>query len=308
MNRGVLYALLAYALWGVLPLYWKALGDTPAIEILAHRIVWSMVFVGLILTVRRNWGWLNSAIHQPRTLLTFVASGALLSVNWFTYIWGVNSGHIVETSLGYFINPLVSVLLGYVILQERPRVAQWIAVGIALAGVLYLTFSYGSFPWIALTLAFSFGVYGLLRKTATLNSAEGLFLETTVMFLPAFLFLLLLGGGGEGAFAHQGWSNALLLMGAGVVTAVPLLLFAAGARRVTLTTLGLLQYVAPTLQLLIGVLIYGEAFGPERMVGFGLIWLALILYSSESIIYRRRHRPLPVTAPPPDEAPVLPGA
>lgn len=308
MNRGVIYAVLAYTLWGVLPLYWKAVDDTPAIEILAHRIVWSMVFVGLILTVRRNWGWLGNALHQPRIILTIVASGILLSVNWFTYIWGVNSGHIVETSLGYFINPLVSVLLGYVILKERPRLAQWMAVGIALAGVLYLTFSYGSFPWIALTLAFSFGVYGLLRKTSALNSAEGLFMETAVMFLPAFGFLLLLGMRGEGSFAHQGWGNSILLMGAGVVTAVPLLFFAAGARLVTLTTLGLLQYIAPTLQFLIGVLIYGEAFGPDRMVGFGLIWLALILYTTESIVYRRRHRPLPVPVPVADEAPIAPGA
>ncbi len=298
MNRGVLYAVLAYVIWGFLPLYWKALSGTPPIEILGHRIVWSFIFVTLILTVKRNWGWLNGAIHQPRIVLTFVASGLLLSVNWFTYIWGVNSGHIVETSLGYFINPLVSVLLGYVILRERPRVAQWIAVGIALAGVLYLTFSYGAFPWIALTLAFSFGVYGLLRKTAPLNSAEGLFMETAIIYLPAVGFLLLLGSRGEGSFTNQGWSNALLLMGAGAITAVPLLLFAAGARRVTLTTLGLLQYIAPTLQFLIGVLIYGEAFGPDRMVGFGLIWLALILYTSESIVYRRRHRPQPAPLPP----------
>jgi len=290
MNKGVLYAAGAYVLWGLLPIYWKALDDVPAGQILAHRIVWSLGFVALILTVRRNWGWLRGAVRQPRVLLTFLLSGSLLAGNWYTYIWGVNAGFIVETSLGYFINPLVNVLLGYLFLRERLRPAQWAALAVALAGVLYLTFSYGAFPWIALTLAFSFGTYGLLRKTAALNSAEGLFLETAMLSLPALGFLLLQESRGMGALGHTGTTTALLLVGAGVVTAIPLLLFAAGARRITLTTLGLLQYIAPTLQFLIGVLIYGEEFGPARMVGFGLIWLALILYTGESL-WRRRMTP-----------------
>lgn len=288
MNKGIIYATGAYIIWGLLPLYWKALGNVPASQILANRIVWSFVFVGLVLTVSRNWGWLRGALRHRRTVLTFALSGTLLGANWFIYIWSVNAGHIVETSLGYFINPLVNVLLGYLILKERLRPAQWMALSVALAGVLYLTFSYGAIPWIALVLAFSFAAYGLIRKTAVLNSAEGLFLETTILFLPAFGFLLLQERGGTGALAHEGLRTTLLLMGAGIVTSVPLLLFASGARRITLTMLGLLQYIAPTLQFLIGVLIYNEEFGPARLVGFGLVWLALILYSAESLIHRRR--------------------
>jgi chloramphenicol-sensitive protein RarD len=298
MNKGVVYAVGAYTLWGLLPIYWKALDDVPAGQILAHRIVWSLVFVGMVLSVRHNWGWLRGAMRRPRVMLTFLLSGSLLAVNWFTYIWGVNAGFIVETSLGYFINPLVNVLLGFLVLKERLRPAQWLALGVALAGVLYLTFSYGAFPWIALTLAFSFGSYGLIRKTATLNSAEGLFLETAVLFLPAFGYLLLMESREVGAFAHNGPTTSLLLAGAGIVTSVPLLLFAAGARRITLTSLGLLQYIAPTLQFLIGVLIYNEEFGPARVVGFRLIWLALILYSVESIIHRRRRQTISAEAIP----------
>ena len=288
MNKGILYAAGAYLLWGLLPLYWKALHDVPSPQIVAHRLVWSLVFVGLVLTARRNWGWLGKAIRQPRVLLIFALSGALLTVNWLVYIWGVNAGFIVETSLGYFINPLVNVLLGYVFLKERLRPLQWGALAVALAGVLYLTFSYGAFPWIALTLAFSFGLYGLIRKTATLASAEGLFVETAVLFLPALGFLLFHELRGDGALGHVDGLTTLLLIGAGAATSIPLILFAAGARRVTLTTLGLLQYIAPTMQFLIGVLIYGEPFGVGRIVGFGLIWLALVLYTTESLMMRRR--------------------
>jgi chloramphenicol-sensitive protein RarD len=297
MNKGVIYAAGAYLIWGLLPLYWKALDDVPAGQILAHRIVWSLAFVGLALTLRRNWGWLRGALRRPRVLLTFAFSGSLLAVNWFIYIWGVNAGFIVETSLGYFINPLVNVLLGYLILKERLRPAQWLALAVALAGVLYLMVSYGAFPWIALTLAFSFGTYGLIRKTAALNSAEGLFLETAVLFLPALGFLVLQEMRGVGALAHSDASTNLLLIGAGAVTSVPLILFAAGARRITLTTLGLLQYIAPTLQFLIGVLVFHEEFGAARVVGFGLIWLALILYSAESLVHRRRAMMAAVNAP-----------
>ncbi|MBP8950737.1 MAG: EamA family transporter RarD [Candidatus Promineofilum sp.] len=288
MNKGILYAAGAYLLWGLLPLYWKALHDVPSSQIVAHRLVWSLVFVGLVLTARRNWGWLGKAIRQPRVLLIFALSGTLLTVNWLVYIWGVNAGFIVETSLGYFINPLVNVLLGYVFLKERLRPMQWGALAVALAGVLYLTFSYGAFPWIALTLAFSFGLYGLIRKTAALNSAEGLFVETAVLFLPALGFLLFHELRGTGALGHVDGLTTLLLIGAGAVTSIPLILFAAGARRVTLTTLGLLQYIAPTMQFLIGVLVYGEPFGVGRVVGFGLIWAALVLYTAESLMNRRR--------------------
>lgn len=293
MNKGILYAAGAYIFWGLLPLYWKALHVVPAGQILSHRIVWSLFFVALVLTARRQWGWLRGALRRPRVILTFALSGTLLGVNWFIYIWAVNAGHIVETSLGYFINPLVNVLLGYLVLKERLRPAQWLALSVALAGVLYLTFSHGAFPWIALTLAFTFGTYGLIRKTAPLNSAEGLFIETAVLFLPAFGYLLLMESRNAGAFAHAGTAITLLLAGAGIVTSIPLLLFAAGARRITLTTLGLLQYIAPTLQFLIGVLVYHEAFGLTQLIGFGLVWLALILYTIETLIVARRRAALP---------------
>lgn len=290
MNRGVLYATSAYLLWGLFPLYWKLLQGVPSVEILGHRIAWSLVFVALILTLRHNWRWLGPALRNRRTVLLFTASGVLLAINWFTYIWGVNAGFIVETSLGYFINPLVTVLLGFLILKERLRIGQWLAIGLALAGVLYLTFSYGSFPWIALTLAFSFATYGLIRKTAPLNSAEGLFLETAILFVPTIVFLLALEVRGTGAFGHAGWSTTLLLALAGAVTSIPLLLFAAGARLVTLTTVGLLQYIAPTLQFLIGVFIFNEPFGPTRLIGFALIWSALLCYTAESLFNRQRRR------------------
>jgi chloramphenicol-sensitive protein RarD len=296
LSRGVAYATAAYILWGLFPLYWKALDDISASQILGHRIVWSLVFVGLILTLRHNWGWMHGAVRQPRVLLTFAISGTLLAINWFTYIWGVNAGFIVETSLGYFINPLVNVLLGYLILKERLRSGQWLALSIALGGVLYLGFNYGSFPWIALTLAFSFGTYGLIRKTAALNSAEGLFLETAILFLPALGFLLLHELRGTGTFAHTQLSTTVLLIGAGVVTSIPLLLFAAGARLITMTTLGLLQYIAPTLQFLIGIVIYNEPFGPTRIIGFSLIWLALLVYTFESLHHRRRVHALETVA------------
>jgi chloramphenicol-sensitive protein RarD len=300
MNKGIVYAALAYVIWGILPLYWKALSVVPAQEILSHRIIWSLVFVGIILTLRHNWGWLRPALRQRRIVITFTVSGLLLAVNWYTYIWGVNAGFIVETSLGYFINPLVNVLLGFALLHERMRPAQWAAIAVAAAGVIYMTVSYGSVPWIALTLAFSFGAYGLIRKTAALNSAEGLFMETAVLFLPALGFLLLMERNNTAAFAHSGLTTTLLLIGAGAATSIPLLLFAAGARMITLTTLGLLQYIAPTLQFLIGVFIYDEPFGPTRMIGFGLIWMALILYSTEGIVhYRRTHSPTAVQPSPP---------
>jgi chloramphenicol-sensitive protein RarD len=288
LNKGILYAATAYIIWGLLPLYWKALQGVPALEILAHRIVWSLVFVSVILTVRHKWSFVKPALRDRRIVLTFVASGLLLSVNWFTYIWAVNDGQIVETSLGYFINPLVNVLLGYAVLKERMRPAQWAAIALAAAGVLYLTFSYGSFPWIALTLAFSFGTYGLLRKTAKLNSAEGLAMETAVLFLPAAGYLLFLQNQGAGSFAGGNLSTTLLLFFAGAATSIPLLFFAAGARLIPLASLGLLQYIAPTLQFLIGVLIYDEPFGISRLIGFSIIWLALFLYSAEGLAHYRR--------------------
>lgn len=291
-NKGFHYAAAAYTLWGFFPIFWKALQAAPALEILAHRVVWSLGFVLLVMAFRKRWTWLRPALHNKRILLTFLATGTLLSINWFTYIWGVNAGYIVETSLGYFINPLINVLLGVIFLGERMRGWQWTAVSLAAIGVLYLTILYGSLPWIALTLAFSFGFYGLLRKTAALESLEGLGLETAVMFFPALAYLVYLELVGKGSFGHVDGTISLLLTLAGVITAVPLWLFAMGARQVTLVTLGLLQYIAPTLQFLIGVFIYDESFSRSQLIGFGLIWLALLLYSAEGLLTARRKRRL----------------
>lgn len=288
MNKGVLLALSSYLLWGVLPIYMKALHGVAPLEILAHRVVWSVVLLVLVLVYRQHWYWLREVWQQPKTLVTFVATAALLSVNWLVYIWAVLNHHVVDASLGYFINPLVSVILGVFFLQERLRPWQTVAVGIATGGVLLLALTSGVVPWIALILAFAFGAYGLLRKTATLNSLEGLSLETLLLFPLALLFLVYQEKQGTGAFGHAGTRTTLLLLFSGAVTALPLLLFAAGARLLPLSTLGILQYFAPTLQFLQGVFWFGESFTTERLIGFTLIWLALAVYSLERFLERRR--------------------
>ena len=283
MKKGVLAALSAYLLWGFFPIYWKSIHTVPAFEILCHRVVWSMLFLIIILSLRKHWKWLRPALAVPKTILPFVASAFILAGNWLTYIWGVNSGHIVETSLGYFINPLVNVLLGVVFLKERLRKIQWFSIAMAFAGVLYLTFQYGQFPWIALTLAFSFGFYGLIRKTARLSSLEGLSVEMAILFIPALFFIFYFESQGSGSFLTGNVITKTLLPVSGLVTSIPLLLFAFGARNITLTTLGLLQYVAPTLQLMVGVFIYMESFPQTRMIGFTFIWIALLIYSVEGV-------------------------
>ena len=290
MNRGVWYAVGAYLLWGLLPIYWKALQTVPALQILNHRVVWSLGFLAAILLVRRDWEPLRLALKSRRILLIYLATSCLLGVNWLTYIWGVNAGFIVETSLGYFINPLVSVLLGVVFLREKLRPGQWIPVGLAALGVIYLTISYQKLPWIALVLAFTFGLYGLIKKIAPLNSLHSLALETALLFVPSLAYLLWAEIQGTGAFGHANISTTLLLVFTGVVTALPLLLFGAGARLIPLSLIGLLQYTAPTLQFLIGVLIYGEPFTRERMIGFGIIWVALVIYTLEGVLAKQRQR------------------
>lgn len=288
MKPGTLAALTAYIFWGLLPVYWKAVEHVPAQEILGHRIVWSLVVTLGLLVVRRQWDWLKQVGRRPAALLPYVGAAALLALNWFVYIWANNNGHIVETSLGYFINPLVNVLLGVLFLRERMRPWQWAAIGLAAAGVAYMALNYGQPPWIALILAFSFGFYGLIHKTGTLESVQGLNVETGLMFLPALGYLVYLGGRGVGAFGQAGIGVTLLLGLAGFVTAIPLILFAYGARRVPLTTLGVLQYAAPTGQFLLGVIAYGEPFTQARLIGFCLIWLALALYSVEGFMAQRR--------------------
>jgi len=288
MNRGIWYAIAAYTAWGVLPVYWKWLHQVGALQQLSHRIVWSFLMLLAFLLLVRQWPAFRKAALGPRVLRTYLVAAALIGVNWLTYVWAVNAGFIVETSLGYFINPLLSVLLGVIILHERLRRPQWIAVGLAAAGVIYLTLTYGSLPWIALTLAFSFGLYGLVKKMAPLGALHGLTLETGLLFVPMLLYLIFAEGRGEGAFLHTDGVSTLLIIGAGVVTVVPLLMFAAAVRLLPLSLMGILQYIAPTLQFLIGVLIFKEPFTSTQLVGFSLVWLALIVFTSESLWTRRQ--------------------
>jgi chloramphenicol-sensitive protein RarD len=289
MNKGILSGIAAYTVWGFFPIYFKAMQAAPALQIVAHRLAWSLVFLMIVVTIRRAWIGFRPALNR-RGLLIYVLAAALLSFNWLVYIYGVNAGFILETSLGYFTNPLVNVLLGVVFLRERLSLSKWIPIGIAAAGVLYLTIGYGRLPWIALALAFSFGLYGLTKKLAPLGSLHGLSMETAILFVPAVVYLVVMEMQGSGAFGRASTATSLLLALSGVITAVPLLLFASAARAIPLSTLGLLQYIAPTIQFLVGVLIYGEEFTPERVVAFSLIWLALLILTVGGAYERRARR------------------
>lgn len=287
MTKGTWYAAGAYIAWGLLTIYWKWLHQVPATQLISHRILWScLILWGLILFSRQGQAF-SSAVLLPRVLLVYALAAGLIGVNWLTYVWAVNAGFIVETSLGYFINPLLSVLMGVVFLGERLRLWQWVSVGLAAVGVLYLTLAYGSLPWIALTLAFTFSLYGLIKKIAPLGSVYGLTLETSILFLPALLYLLYAESAGQGAFTHIGPVMDALMIGAGLVTTVPLLMFASAAQRIPLSLVGLFQYISPTLQFLIGVLLYREPFTPYRFLGFGIVWTALVIFAIEGILARR---------------------
>ena len=280
MNSGIIYALATYILWGLFPIYWKQLHHVSAAQLIGHRILWSFVMLMLVIIITRQWGKFKARLNAS----TFRAHGIaalLLSINWLTYVWAVNNGYIIESSLGYFINPLFSVLLGMIFLKEKLRPFQWIPLGLATIGVLYLTFAYGRLPWIALSLAFSFGIYGLLKKKSTLGSLYGLTLETGIMLLPALAYLFYEMNRGQGVFLHLDARTDLLLIGAGAVTAIPLLLFAKAVQRIPLTVIGLMQYIAPTGQFLIGVLLYKEVFTSSQAIGFGIIWFSLILFWGE---------------------------
>ncbi|WP_034385984.1 EamA family transporter RarD [Herbidospora cretacea] len=289
LRRGVWYGIAAYALWGLFPLYWPLLKPSGAVEILAHRMLWSLAAVVAILAVRRHWKWIRRMTRRQVLLLTGAA--ALVSANWGVYIYAVNSGHVVESALGYFINPLVSILFGVVILGERLRRWQWVAVGLGATAVVILTVGYGQLPWIALTLAFSFGLYGLVKKKAQVAAAESLTIETLVMLVPAAIYLFTLGE--ANTFGNHGTGHALLLISSGIVTAVPLLFFAASVITVPLTIVGLLQYIAPVLQFLCGVLIVKETMPAERWLGFGVVWLALAVFTWDSLRYGLVKQPVP---------------
>ncbi|MFZ5809095.1 MAG: EamA family transporter RarD [Chloroflexota bacterium] len=287
-QRGLIFGFLAYLLWGFFPLYFKAIDTVPALQILAHRFVWSFVLLVIVNLIRREWGQISLLVRQKKIVGVYIIAGSLLAVNWGVYVWGVNSGHVVDASLGYFINPLLNVLLGVLFLRERLRWSQWVPVGLAAVGVLYMTLQYHKVPWIGLSLAFTFGLYGLVKKIAPLNSLQGLTMETMALFLPAMAYLLLVNSRGEGMFAHSTLAVNVLLGFTGVITVIPLLLFGTAVRLIPLWMLGLLQYIAPTCQFLLGVLVYHEPFDQVRVVGFVLIWLALLLFSLESVYTNRQ--------------------
>ncbi len=287
MNKGILYGIGAYVLWGFFPIYWKFLHPVPALQVIGHRIGWSFIMLAAYVLATRQWQDFRSEAFKPKTIGLYSIAAVLLSFNWLIYIWGVNAGFIVETSLGYFINPLISVLLGVIFLRERLRPLQWIPVGLAAVGVVYLTFVYGRLPWIALSLAFSFGFYGFVKKLSPLGSLYGLTLETGIVFPFALIYLTIVGVSGSGAFLHIGTQVDVFLIGAGIVTTIPLLMFASAAKQIPLTIVGLLQYIAPTIQFLIGVFVYKEAFDFAHFIGFAIVWVALIVFAVESYFAKR---------------------
>ena len=292
MNKGILHGIIAYMIWGFFPVFFKLIEEVPALQIVANRVIWSFLLLVILLSARRQWKTLLASIKGPRFLFAFLIASVLLSVNWLIYVWAVNADYIIETSLGYYINPLVSVLLGVVFLRERLRPAQWLPIGLAAAGVLYLTLSYGQPPWISLALALTFGLYGLAKKTAPLGSFYGLSIETGMLLIPSLAYLMFLYANGQGAFGHASPLTLFLLAMTGPVTAIPLLLFGSAAKQIDLYMLGLLQYIAPTQQFLIGVLLYHEPFTATDLVGFIIIWIALALLSVEGYLVRRRQRAL----------------
>jgi chloramphenicol-sensitive protein RarD len=296
-RRGALYAASAYLLWGLFPLYWPLLEPSTSLEVLAHRILWSLGVVALLIVATRRTAQLRAVVRDPGRLLRLAAAAVFVAVNWFTYIYGVTSGQVVETSLGYFVNPIVTVLLGVLVLGERLRPTQWSALALAFVAVLVLTVQNGRPPWIALVLAFSFGAYGLIKKTVGVGAVEGLAVETAVLFPVAAVYVAVLGVTGVGTFGSEGPGHMALLALSGLVTAVPLLLFAGAAPRVPMSTLGVLQYLAPTMQFLLGVTLFGESLPVLRLVGFLLVWAALALFTADLVRHHRRQLRLAVGTP-----------
>ena len=289
-SKGILAALCAYTIWGILPVYWKLLQHFPAYTILCHRMVWSLfVTLGLVFVLKRGKHFLEE-VRSRKNLMAYTISALTIAANWFIYIWAVNGGYIIETSFGYYITPLLNVLLGIIVFREKMRMLQLLALLFALTGVLYLTVYYGRFPWISLLLAFTFALYGLLHKLNTLPAIDGLCLETGILFLPALLVLLGISPSAGETGEPISLMNVLLLAGTGFMTTAPLLLFGYAAQNIRLSTLGMLQYLAPTINLFIGIFVYSEEFPFSRFVGFLFIWIALGLYMAEGFLARYRHR------------------
>jgi chloramphenicol-sensitive protein RarD len=289
MNRGIAFALSAYIFWGLHPIYWKLLQSVPSVEIVSHRIIWSFVFFVIIISIRKEWKGLTRKIKESNNKSILFIPALLIGTNWAMYIWAVNAGFIIETSLGYFICPLISVFLGVVFLQEGLRRIQWMAVVIAGTGVLIMTFIYGQFPWISLYLAGTWGTYGLLRKKSPLSSVEGLSLETALLSVPAVIYLVYLTTSGSGSFLTD-FPKSLLLIGSGITSGLPLLVFIIGARMINLSLIGILQYIYPTLIFIVGAFIYDEILSEAKMIGFMFIWSALIIYTIEGTIFLNRKK------------------
>ncbi len=293
MKRGISYALFAYVFWGIHPIYWKLLEHVPSIEIVSHRVLWSFIFFAVLISFRKEWKGLIKKIKSSKKKWLLFVPALLIGSNWTVYIWAVNAGFILETSLGYFISPLISIFLGIVFLKESLRKIQWLAVGIATAGVLVMTIIYGQFPWISLCVAGLWSTYGLLRKKSPLTSVEGLTLETACMTLPVLVYLIYISIQGSGSFLSD-VPTTLLLAGAGVISGLPLLVFITAARIIKLSLIGILQYIYPTLIFLIGAFIYNEPLNEAKIVGFVFIWIALIIYSIEGIREKKRNSTQPV--------------
>jgi chloramphenicol-sensitive protein RarD len=293
MKKGILYGIGAYVCWGFFPIYWKSLRQVPATQLIGHRILWSFLMLFAVILFTRQWGEFRKTFNF-KVIRIYSIAAVLIGINWLVYVWAVNANYIVETSLGYFINPLLSVLLGVIFLKERLRIAQWIPLILASIGVAYLSYVYGRLPYIALTLSVSFGLYGLVKKISPLGSLHGLTIETGILCLPALIYLIFVESNGTGAFLHTGLTSGLLMIGAGLVTTIPLLMFATAARLIPLWVVGLLQYIAPTLQFIIGVFIYKEPFSHNQLIGFGIVWTALIIFLVENYLATRTSaEPLP---------------
>lgn len=291
-TTGVYYALAAFLFWGGIPVYFKAVGHLPALEVLAHRIVWSLLLLAVIATFARRWQVIAAALRDRRTCLLLAFTTLILSVNWLVFIWAVNAGRVLESSLGYYINPLVNVLLGVVVLREKIGPWRGLAILLAVIGVLNLTLQGDGVPWVALTLAFTFGTYGLIRKTVKIDSIEGLLVETAIMLPFALAYLVWIAMTGAGSFGQIGWDTDVLLMLSGAVTALPLIWFTAAARRLDYSTVGFFQYIAPSVHLLLAVFLYGEAFTRAHLITFACIWIGLGIYTLRSLAVSRRRSPV----------------
>lgn len=286
MNNGLLYAVIAYTIWGLFPLYWRLLQAIPAVQITAHRIIWSCVVLIIAILLKKQWRDFRGLTNR-RVLMSYSIAAILISINWIVYIWAVNANHIVETSLGYFINPLISVFFGTVFFKERLRPLHWLSLLCATVGILYLTYHYGRVPWIALALASTFSLYGLVKKVAPLKSLFGLTLETAILIVPAFVYLILCERDGSGTLLHSDLKTYLLLFVGGIITAGPLLLFASAAQRIPLTLIGILQYIAPTLQILLGIFFFHEPFDSVQLAGFSMVWIALAIFMVGGFLTRQ---------------------